>query len=60
MIRPQDAAEGAEIAGLLADLEALAAGRESVPLGEVLAAIGTRGFGPVLVVLALLLIGGPV
>jgi len=56
MIRPQDAAEGAEIAGLLADLEALAAGRESVPLGEVLAAIGTRGFGPVLVVLALLLI----
>lgn len=56
MIHPQDAAEGAELAGLLADLEALAAGRARVTLGETLAAIGTRGFGPVLVVLALLLI----
>lgn len=45
-----------EIAGLLADLEALAGSRERVTLGEVLAAIGTRGFGPLLVVLALFLI----
>lgn len=49
-------ADAAEFTGLLADLEALAEGRARVSLGELLATIGTRGFGPVLVVLALLLI----
>ncbi|MCR9148952.1 MAG: exopolysaccharide biosynthesis protein [Rhodobacteraceae bacterium] len=54
--RPEDATGDSGLSGLLADLAALAEGRERVSLDALLATIGTRGFGPPIVVLALLLI----
>lgn len=41
---------------LFTSLEEAGDGREKLPLGEILHAIGARGFGPLLVVLALMLI----
>ncbi len=52
----EDGAGDRGLTGLLADLAALAEGRDRVSLDEVLATIGTRGFGPPIVVLALILI----
>jgi len=45
-----------ELAGLLADLASLAKDRERLTLDEMLTTIGPRGFGPVIVVMALILI----
>lgn len=47
---------GSELHGLLDDLEAAADGRERIPLGALLGAIGPRGFGPILVLLSLAII----
>lgn len=45
-----------QLSGLLDDLEALLDNRERVPLGEIIDALGARGFGPLLVTLSAFLI----
>jgi hypothetical protein len=54
--RTPDAATDAGLSGLLADIERLAGGGGHVTLDALLATIGPRGFGPVIVTMALILI----
>jgi hypothetical protein len=53
---PPDQRARSGLDGLLADLAGLAEGRDRVTLGEVLEALGARGHGPIILVLALLML----